>query len=102
MVDIGGFCVGRDFYCVFYTVQSGIDSYRRFGGIIASAFFCGLFYCSVSKKKVKLSLCLINEAPPHEDVWGSGDIALPFLPWHYMEANGQLHAPATLPPVLIE
>jgi hypothetical protein len=25
--------------------------------------------------KVKLSLCLINKAPRHEDVWGSGGIA---------------------------
>jgi hypothetical protein len=24
----------------------------------------------------KLSLCLINKAPRHGDVWGSGDIAL--------------------------
>jgi hypothetical protein len=28
---------------------------------------------------VKLSLCLINLASRHEDVWGNGDIALPFL-----------------------
>jgi hypothetical protein len=29
--------------------------------------------------KVKLSLCLINEALYHEDVWGSGSIAVPVL-----------------------
>jgi hypothetical protein len=29
--------------------------------------------------KVKLSLCLINEALRHEDIWGSGGIAPPFL-----------------------
>jgi hypothetical protein len=30
-------------------------------------------------KQVKLSLCFINEAPRHEDVWGSGGLAPPFL-----------------------
>jgi hypothetical protein len=30
-------------------------------------------------KKVKLSVCLINWALCHEDIWGSGDIAPPFL-----------------------
>jgi hypothetical protein len=29
-------------------------------------------------KKVKLSLCLINQAPRHENVWGNGGIAPPF------------------------
>jgi hypothetical protein len=29
--------------------------------------------------KVKLSLCLINSALCHEDIWGSGGIAPPFL-----------------------
>jgi hypothetical protein len=31
------------------------------------------------KVVVKFSLCLINEAPRHEDVWGSGGIRPPFL-----------------------
>jgi hypothetical protein len=35
--------------------------------------------CIFSKVKVKLSLCLISYALRHEDVWGSGGIALPFL-----------------------
>jgi hypothetical protein len=30
------------------------------------------------KVKVNLSLCLINQASRHEDVWGSGSIAPPF------------------------
>jgi hypothetical protein len=30
-------------------------------------------------KKVKLSLCLINYTPYHENVWGSGRIVLSFL-----------------------
>jgi hypothetical protein len=30
-------------------------------------------------KRAKLSLCLINYTPRHEDVWGSGGIAPPFL-----------------------
>jgi hypothetical protein len=29
--------------------------------------------------QVKLSLCVINEVPRHEDVWGSGGITPPFL-----------------------
>jgi hypothetical protein len=29
--------------------------------------------------KKKLSLCLINQAPCHEDIWRSGDTAPPFL-----------------------
>jgi hypothetical protein len=31
------------------------------------------------KKKVKLSLCVFNSTLCHEDVWGSGGIAPPFL-----------------------
>jgi hypothetical protein len=31
------------------------------------------------KPKIKLSLCLINSTPCHEDVWGSGGMAPPFL-----------------------
>jgi hypothetical protein len=31
------------------------------------------------KVMAKLSLWIINEAPRHEDVWGSGGIAAPFL-----------------------
>jgi hypothetical protein len=33
----------------------------------------------IVKVKVKLSLCVINETPRHEDVWERGDIAPPFL-----------------------
>jgi hypothetical protein len=33
-------------------------------------------YCEVS---VKLPLCLIKQAPCHEDIWGSRGIAPPFL-----------------------
>jgi hypothetical protein len=33
----------------------------------------------IRKKKAKLSLCLINSAPRHEDICGSGGIAPPFL-----------------------
>jgi hypothetical protein len=29
--------------------------------------------------KIKLSTCLINQAPLHDDIWGSGGIASPFL-----------------------
>jgi hypothetical protein len=32
-----------------------------------------------TKKNVKLSLCLINSALCHEDIWGGGGIAPPFL-----------------------
>jgi hypothetical protein len=45
----------------------------------------------------KLSLCLNNQAPRHEDIWMSGGIAPPFLPRHEMEVTGQLYAPAPLP-----
>jgi hypothetical protein len=31
------------------------------------------------KGKVNLALCLISEALCHEDIWGSGGIAPPFL-----------------------
>jgi hypothetical protein len=33
----------------------------------------------ILKAKVKFSLRLIKEAPCHEDVWGSGGVAPPFL-----------------------
>jgi hypothetical protein len=35
--------------------------------------------CKVRQGKVKLSLCLTNEAVRHEDVWGSGCIDPRFL-----------------------
>jgi hypothetical protein len=37
--------------------------------------------------EVKLSVCLINQAPPYEDVWESGGIAPPFL-----SSGGELSA----------
>jgi hypothetical protein len=36
-------------------------------------------YTDMVKEKVKLSLCLINEAPCHDDVWEIGAIVPPFL-----------------------
>jgi hypothetical protein len=33
----------------------------------------------IEAKEVNLSLCLIKQAPYHEDVWESGGIAPPFL-----------------------
>jgi hypothetical protein len=36
-------------------------------------------YSLAAEVKVKLSLCLLNEVLSHEDVWGSGGIAPPFL-----------------------
>jgi hypothetical protein len=39
---------------------------------------CGLMLIWL-KRKVKLSLCLVNLTTRHEDVWGSGGIAPPFL-----------------------
>jgi hypothetical protein len=47
--------------------------------------------------KVKLFLCLINEAKHHEDVRGAEGIALSFLSSAVDEVSGQLHPPATLP-----
>jgi hypothetical protein len=48
--------------------------------------------------KVKFSLCLTNLALRHEGVWGSGFIDQNFfLPRHYLEVSGQLHASAALP-----
>jgi hypothetical protein len=51
----------------------------------------------ISNKTI-FSLCLNNEAPRHEDVWGSGSIDPTFLTSAQMEVSGQLHAPADLPP----
>jgi hypothetical protein len=42
---------------------------------------------------------VLNYAPRHEGVLGSGGIAPRiFRPRHWMEVSGQLHAPAALPP----
>jgi len=42
---------------------------------------------------------LLNQAPWHKDILGSGGIAPRILlPQHKMEVSGQLHALATLPP----
>jgi hypothetical protein len=43
-------------------------------------------------KKITLPLFLINEAPCHEDIWGSGVIVPPF------STLALLHAPAALAP----
>jgi hypothetical protein len=48
--------------------------------------------------KTIFSLCLNNEAPQHEGVWGSGSIAPSFLISAQMEMSGKLHASAVLPP----
>jgi hypothetical protein len=51
-----------------------------------------------TKKNVKLSLCLINLALCHEDMWGSGGIAPPFLisalhggEWSYSRIDNFTH-----------
>jgi hypothetical protein len=51
--------------------------------------------CRASEQKEAkvMSLCLINKAQRHEDVWENEDTAPPFL-----EVSGQLHAPDVLPP----
>jgi len=42
---------------------------------------------------------MFNEAPGHEDIWGSGCIDPRILwPRHWMEVSGQLHAPGALSP----
>jgi hypothetical protein len=43
--------------------------------------------------KEHLTLCLIKQAPRHEDAWRSGDIALIL---HHMELSGHLHIPVAL------
>jgi hypothetical protein len=35
--------------------------------------------CKVKGKNIKFSLCLINQALCHEDIWGNGSITPPFL-----------------------
>jgi hypothetical protein len=47
--------------------------------------------------KIKLSLCLINWAPHHENTWGSRGTAPPLFT-SALKVSGQLHAPATLSP----
>jgi hypothetical protein len=51
-----------------------------------------LLSCSLylQSRKVKLSLGFINEAPHHEDVWGSGGTATPFL--NFALYGGELSA----------
>jgi hypothetical protein len=36
-------------------------------------------FCKRNEEKCELSLCLNNYVSHHADVWGSGDIASPFL-----------------------
>jgi hypothetical protein len=35
--------------------------------------------CKMKYREKLLSLCLINQAPRHEDIWGSGGIAPPYF-----------------------
>jgi hypothetical protein len=44
-----------------------------------SIYFLSLRQQHKTTTKVKLTLCLINKALCHEDIWGSGGIAPPFL-----------------------
>jgi hypothetical protein len=46
----------------------------------------------------KLFLCFSSQAPCHEDVWGNGGIAPPFLTLALDGVSGLLLAPAALPP----
>jgi hypothetical protein len=47
--------------------------------------------------KTKLSICFINQALCHEDIWDSGGIAPPFMTSALDRVSGQLHALAALP-----
>jgi hypothetical protein len=49
------------------------------------------------KVRVKLFLCLISQALCHEDTWGSGGIAPPFLTPTLDGGECQLDVPAALP-----
>jgi hypothetical protein len=50
----------------------------RLEGIRTSVLYSGKFLLEIFKifslRTVKLYLCLINQVPCHEDVWGSGDM----------------------------
>jgi hypothetical protein len=37
------------------------------------------YECVTALLRVKMSLCLVNYSPRHEDIWGSGYIFPPFL-----------------------
>jgi hypothetical protein len=59
-----------------YSRGPGFESLRSAqtnSGIVPAQF------CDEPTMRVKLSLCLIIEAPCHEDVWGSGGVSSPFL-----------------------
>jgi hypothetical protein len=47
--------------------------------ILKKSVLTNLKLMHIINKKVKFSLCLINQVPFHEDVWGSGGITPPFL-----------------------
>jgi hypothetical protein len=47
---------------------------------------------------MKLTLCLINQAPRHEIIWRSGGIAAPVLTSALDEGEGQLLATEVLHP----
>jgi hypothetical protein len=52
----------------------------RFSGYFAlQEYFCSFPSWSLASGNVKLSLCLISYALFHEDMWGSGGRAPPFL-----------------------
>jgi hypothetical protein len=63
-------------------------------GYIASDFEM----ISDSMIEVNLSMGLINYSPRHEDIWGSGGIAPPFLTSVLYGGECQLHALAPLSP----
>jgi hypothetical protein len=53
---------------------------------------------TITIRKIDLFLCLINEAPCHEDVWRSGATAPPFLTSALKRVSCQFHTLADLPP----
>jgi hypothetical protein len=48
--------------------------------------------------KIHLPLCIINKAPPHDDLSRSVSIAPPFLTLSLGGGESQLHTPTTLLP----
>jgi hypothetical protein len=54
--------------------------------------------CCKVKRKVKLSLCLINQALCHEEIWGSGGIAQPFLTMALEGVEWAASRPCRFPP----
>jgi hypothetical protein len=65
---------------MWYTVVVNRELGKMYKGTIAF-YFKVLFKQMFGGKKAKLSLCLINYARCHEDIWGSGGTVPPFLTW---------------------